>query len=76
MKMVHLQGIGRRFAVPAKELMAGDVIIYNYGYTGVITEIIPSKTGKTYSYTVVEDGEAYHHKTTAERLFAVKRLNA
>ena len=42
---VQLQGVGRVAAKPAGELHAGDVIMWNYGYTSSVVEITPR--GKT-----------------------------
>lgn len=38
-KSVHLQGIGRVNAKPAAELRAGDVTIWNYGYTETVLDV-------------------------------------
>ena len=44
---IQLQGIGKREAKPVKDLQINDVIIWNFGYTSTVTELIPTKTGKS-----------------------------
>ena len=45
---VKLQGIyNKQEAKAVKELKTGDVIMWNYGYTSTVVDLIPSKTGKT-----------------------------
>lgn len=72
---IMLQGIGRRKAIQANELMVGDVMICNYGATQTFTRLEKSKTGKTINYTVLCNGKYYNGRTTATRLFAIERLN-
>ena len=44
---VKLQGIyNKQEAKAVKELKTGDVIMWNYGYTSTVVDLIPSKTGK------------------------------
>ena len=43
---VKLQGIyNKQEAKAVKELKTGDVIMWNYGYTSTVVDLIPSKTG-------------------------------
>ena len=44
MKTIHLQGIGEKPAIPAKELKIGDVTIWNYGFTETIIGILKQTT--------------------------------
>lgn len=42
---VKLQGIhNKQEAKAVKELKTGDVIMWNYGYTSTVVDLIPSKT--------------------------------
>lgn len=77
MQKIRLQGIGWYNAIEAKDLVVGDVIMHNYGYTSTVTSIYPSKSGKTLNYHVVTNGSGYEadRRTTVNRLFAVKRVN-
>ena len=44
---VKLQGIyNKQEAKAVKELKTGDVIMWNYGYTSTVVDLIPSKTGR------------------------------
>ena len=72
---IQLQGIGKREAIKASELIVGDVMICNYGYTQKVTKLEASKSGKTINYEVLCNGKLYTSKTTATRLFAVERVN-
>lgn len=59
MKEVKLQGIyGKKEAKEVKDLKIGDVITWNYGYQSEVVEMIPSKTGKTFTVTLksLQDG--------------------
>ena len=44
MRTIHLQGIGEKPAIPAKELKIGDVTIWNYGFTETIIGILKQTT--------------------------------
>lgn len=73
---IQLQSVGKRNAIKASDLVIGDVMICNFGYTQKVTDLEYSKSGKTITYTVLcGDGNFYSHRTTATRLFAVERVN-
>lgn len=40
MQTIHLQGIGEKEAVAARELKVGDTLMWNFGYTSTIIEIL------------------------------------
>ena len=44
MQTIHLQGIGEKPAILAKELKIGDVTIWNYGFTETIIGILKQTT--------------------------------
>lgn len=56
-----------------KELKTGDVIMWNYGYTSTVVDLIPSKTGKTITCLLKsnQDGVVRERKMGAERLVAI-----
>ena len=71
---VQLQGVyGQQPAKAVKELKIGDVIMWNFGYTSTVVELIPSKTGKTITCMLKsnQDGCIRNRKMCAERLVAV-----
>lgn len=73
---IQLQSIGKRNAIKASDLVIGDVMICNFGYTQKVTNLEYSKSGKTITYTVLcGNGKLYSRRTTATRLFAVERVN-
>ena len=68
---VKLQGIyNKQEAKAVKELKTGDVIMWNYGYTSTVVDLIPSKTGKTITCLLKsnQDGVVRERKMGAERL--------
>jgi len=70
---IHLQGVGW---VPAKlgsDLQVGDVLMWNFGYTGTIKDITPSKSGKTLQVVTVSsfDGKEYTRKMSASAQYGV-----
>lgn len=50
-----------------------DVIVWNYGYTSTVVDLIPSKTGKTITCMLKsnQDGVIRERKMGAERLVAI-----
>lgn len=77
---VQLQSVGKKPAIKAQNLIVGDVMVWNFGSTSKVVEIIPSKTGKT--LTVITEyvnfkGEVEQGKRrfNADRLVVVQDLN-
>lgn len=72
---VKLQGIsGHQAGTQAKDLKIGDVIVWNYGYKSEVVDIIPSKTGKTITFSLksFESGNINARKMGADRLLVVE----
>ena len=68
---VKLQGIyNKQEAKAVKELKTGDVIMWNYGYTSTVVDLIPSKT-ITCLLKSNQDGVVRERKMGAERLVAI-----
>lgn len=77
MKTIKLQGISTpQPAIEAKELKPGMTRLYNFGETGEIVSVTPSKTGKTVTVTVLENGQEYTHRMNAGTLVAVAQDKA
>ena len=75
MKM-HLYGIGEREAIPAREVVAGDVMICNFGMTQVVEATEMSKTGKSVFFQIRCGDKVFSRcKYKADRLVAVVRVN-
>jgi hypothetical protein len=73
---IKLQGIyGEQSAKAVKDLKIGDVIVWNYGYKSSVTDLIPSKTGKTVTAMLksFEDGKIRSRKMGTNRLVAVEQ---
>ena len=71
---MKLQGVpGEQKAKAVKNLQIGDTIKWNYGYTSVVVDLIPSKTGKTIECFLKSnsDGNIRSRKMGAERLVAI-----
>lgn len=76
MKM-RLQGVGLVDGTAAKNIKIGDILMWNFGATTVVKNVIPSKTGKTvviveYSNSGKKD---YTRKLGSERLVCIKIAN-
>lgn len=74
MATVKLIGVyGQQKAKQVQELQIGDTIKWNYGYTSEVVELIPSKTGKTYTVKLKsnESGTIGDRKMGATRLVAI-----
>jgi uncharacterized ferredoxin-like protein len=72
---VHLQGIGPVFAKPASDLVVGDRIMYNFGSTATVTNVV-SASAAFLSVTVESNsrsdkGKAYTSRIKKTRLLAV-----
>jgi hypothetical protein len=68
---IKLQGIyGQQAAKAVKDLKIGDIITWNFGYKSEVVEMVPSKTGKTYTVMVksMQDGIVRSRKMGANRL--------
>lgn len=71
---IKLQGIyGKRKAKAVKELNKGDVIMWNYGYTSEVVDVVFSKTGKTATVMLKSnsDGIVRDRKMGANTLVAI-----
>ena len=74
MEEIKLQGIyAKQKAVRAKELMVGDVTIWNYGYREKVIEKEFSKTKKTVTLKIksLESGSIFTRKLRATRLVGI-----
>lgn len=73
MPTVQIQSIGKRPGKAVKDLKRGDVIMWNFGYTSTVLELIPSKTGKTITAVLHENasGKVVNRKMGANRLVAM-----
>jgi hypothetical protein len=57
-KCIWLQGIGYVRAKPIESFKKGDLIAYNYGYTGKVVSI-KKATPKFFDVTVISEGKKY-----------------
>ena len=58
MQTIHLQGIGEKPAILAKELKIGDVTIWNYGFTETIIGIL-KQTPKSIVFQIKSNNTDY-----------------
>lgn len=73
---IHLQGIGKREAIPAAAMVAGDVMLCNYGATQKVVAVEHHKSGKTVFVDIESDGILFPRcRYGADRLVAVQRVN-
>lgn len=71
MQQIHLQGLGKRPAIPAGECKPGMFRLYNYGATGEIIDVEPLKGGKSVRLTTRENGKLYTTVKRKDTLIAV-----
>ena len=71
---MKLQGVyGEQKTKKVQDLTAGDMIRWNYDYRSELLDLIPSKTGKTFTLVLrsMQDGITRERKMAATRLVAV-----
>jgi hypothetical protein len=71
---MKLQGVyGEQKTKKVQDLTNGDTILWNFGYSSLLVDLIPSKTGKTYTLVLKsnQDGITRERKMAATRLVAV-----
>lgn len=71
---MKLQGVyGEQKTKKVMDLAAGDVIRWNYDYRSELLDLIPSKTGKTFTLVLrsMQDGATRERKMAATRLVAI-----
>lgn len=71
MKTINLQGIGEKPAKCASEIKAGDIILWNFGYTSKVLSI-ELRGQSAYITTLTETGNTYQRRYAQTRLLAVK----
>lgn len=77
MKTIKLQGIRTpQPAIEAKDLKPGMTRLYNYGETGEVLSVIPSKTGKSVTVTILAGGKPYIRRLNAGTLVAYRPASA
>lgn len=76
-KSLWLQGIGDTCGVYAKELVKGDMTIWNFGHTNEVVSVTPSKSGKTVTVVlrykdVRDEWQESPRKLKADRVVGVE----
>ena len=72
---MHLQGIGDYPAIPAGDLVVGDVLTWNYGYRYEITSITPcGKQSVKVTEKSLADGTEYTRTMRRTRLVVADRI--
>lgn len=73
MKTVHLQSVGKKPAKTVGELKIGDVIMWNFGATSTVVELIPTKSGKSIKCILQsnQDGIIRDRMMRVDRLVAI-----
>lgn len=70
---IHLQQIGKHYAIPAKDLKPGQTRVYSFVCTGKIVSVEPLKSGKSLRLTTRENGKLYTSTVRTSTLIAVKK---
>ena len=78
MATIQLQGVGKHYAIPAKDLKPGHIVCWNFGFSSIVKAVEPSKTGKTITVTLVprSNDELRQGVTASKRRFGAERLVA
>ena len=72
MQTIHLQGIGEKPAILAKELKIGDVTVWNYGFTETIIGILKQRK-KEYSVSNKEQQYGLYRPKEALQKYACRK---
>lgn len=74
MKTIQLQRIGLQKATEAKNIKVGDTLIWNFGDTSKVLEIVKETAKTLIIKELCESGNVYSRRLGKERLVAVKGL--
>ena len=74
MQTIHLQGIGEKPAILAKELKIGDVTIWNYGFTETIIGIL-KQTPKSIVFQIKSNNTDYIGQRRLSKNRLVAKVN-
>lgn len=74
MKTIQLQSIGKRKATEAKNIKVGDTLIWNFGYTTKVLEIVKETAHTIIIRSINESGKIYDRRLGKERLVAIQGL--
>ena len=74
MKTIQLQSIGKRKATEAKNIKVGDTLIWNFGYTSKVVEIVKETAHTIVIKSLCGDGNTYERRLGKERLVAIQGL--
>lgn len=72
-KTTWLQGVGAHGGKPAGEVVPGDVLVWNYGHTSLVTAIL-SSTKQTVTVQTLCDGKPYERKLHKARIVAIEGM--
>ena len=64
--LVWLQGIGAIAGKKAEEIVVGDVLVWNYGYTSEVKAIL-GETSKTVTLQIEDGGKLFERKFKKDR---------
>lgn len=67
---IQLQSIGHVLGTPAGEIKKGDTLMWNFGTTSVVSEIL-KQTEKTIVIAESYDGKIYERKLSKKRLVCI-----
>lgn len=75
---IQLQGVGKHYAIPAKDLKPGMIACWNFGYTSIVKAVEVSKSGKSVTVTTAprSNDEIRNGAKEYQRRFGTNRLVA
>jgi len=68
---VQIQSVGRCNGKPAGQLQAGDMTIWNFGYTAIFLGFVKETKAQVIAQFVSKDGSTWEKRMGKDRLVAV-----
>ena len=72
MRKIHLQGMGMVDAIPAKDIKLGDVLVWNYGQTSFVRQILKETKTQIVIQTLCGDGNLYKRRLSKNSLVGIQ----
>ena len=72
MEKTHLQGMGMVDAILAKDIKVGDILVWNYGYTSSVRQILKETKTQIVIQTLCGDGNVYERRLSKNRLVGIQ----
>lgn len=71
-KTIRLQSVGHVKAAPASEIKVGSVLMWNFGYTSTVEEIVKETAKTIVIKETYESGKTFERRLLKTRLVAIR----